>query len=52
MGTVYLLCPEATISPLHRAAVKSANDKLSAISNVLIYYDSAKFDAVVTRAKR
>jgi nitronate monooxygenase len=35
MGTAYLLCPEATISPLHRVAIKSANDKLSAISNVL-----------------
>jgi nitronate monooxygenase len=35
MGTAYLLCPEATISALHRAAIKSANDRLSAISNVL-----------------
>jgi nitronate monooxygenase len=35
MGTAYLLCPEATISPLHRAAIKSANDKPSAITNVL-----------------
>ena len=35
MGTAYLLCPEATISALHRAALKSANDQLSAISNVL-----------------
>jgi nitronate monooxygenase len=35
MGTAYLLCPEATISALHRAAIQSANDKLSAISNVL-----------------
>jgi nitronate monooxygenase len=35
MGTAYLLCPEATISSLHRAAIKSAKDKLSAISNVL-----------------
>jgi nitronate monooxygenase len=35
MGTAYLLCPEATISPLYRAAIKSANDKLTAISNVL-----------------
>jgi nitronate monooxygenase len=35
MGTAYLLCPEATISPLHRATIKSANDKLTAISNVL-----------------
>ena len=35
MGTAYLLCPEATTSALHRAAIKSAKDKLSAISNVL-----------------
>jgi nitronate monooxygenase len=35
MGTAYLLCPEATISALHRAAIKSAKDQLSAISNVL-----------------
>jgi nitronate monooxygenase len=35
MGTAYLLCPEARISALHRAAIKSAKDKLSAISNVL-----------------
>jgi len=35
MGTAYLLCPEARISPLHRAAIKSAKDKITAISNVL-----------------
>ena len=35
MGTAYLLCPEATISALHRAAIKSAKDQLSAVSNVL-----------------
>jgi nitronate monooxygenase len=35
MGTAYLLCPEATISTIHRAAIKSANGKPSAISNVL-----------------
>jgi nitronate monooxygenase len=35
LGTAYLLCPEATISPLHRAAIKSAKDGLSAITNVL-----------------
>jgi nitronate monooxygenase len=35
MGTAYLLCSEATISALHRAAIKSAKDKLSVISNVL-----------------
>jgi nitronate monooxygenase len=35
MGTAYLLCPEATISALHRAAIKTASDKLSTITNVL-----------------
>jgi nitronate monooxygenase len=35
MGTAYLLCPEARISAQHRAALKSARDKLTAISNVL-----------------
>src|SRR5271168_559203 len=35
MGTAYLLCPEAMTSPLHRAAIKAANDKLSVVSNVL-----------------
>jgi nitronate monooxygenase len=35
IGTAYLLCPEATISALHRAAIKSAKDQLSAISNVI-----------------
>jgi nitronate monooxygenase len=34
-GTAYLLCPEATTSALHRAAIKSAKDRLSAVSNVL-----------------
>jgi nitronate monooxygenase len=35
MGTAYLLCPEATISALHRAAIRSAKEQLSAISNVI-----------------
>ena len=35
MGTAYLLCSEATISTLHRAAIKSAKDRHSVISNVL-----------------
>jgi nitronate monooxygenase len=35
MGTAYLLCPEGRISAIHRAALKSAKDKLSTISNVL-----------------
>jgi nitronate monooxygenase len=35
MGTAYLLCPEARISAHHRAALKSAKDELTTISNVL-----------------
>jgi nitronate monooxygenase len=33
-GTAFLLCPEATISPLHRAALKSENASHTAITNV------------------
>jgi nitronate monooxygenase len=35
MGTAYLLCPEARISALHRAALKSARENVTAITNVL-----------------
>ena len=35
MGTAYLLCPEACISTHHRAAVKSARDNITAITNVM-----------------
>jgi nitronate monooxygenase len=35
MGTAYLQCPEATISPYERAALKSAKDNLTMVSNVL-----------------
>ena len=35
MGTAYLLCPEARISALHRAALKSARENSTAITNVL-----------------
>src|SRR5205085_2837979 len=35
MGTAYLLCPEARISSHHRAALKSARDKVTAMTNVL-----------------
>jgi len=35
MGTAYLLCPEALISTYHRAALRSARDNVSAITNVL-----------------
>ena len=34
IGTAYLLCPEATTSPMHRAALKSDAARLTAITNV------------------
>jgi nitronate monooxygenase len=34
IGTAYLLCPEATTSPLHRAALKSKRARLTALTNV------------------
>ncbi len=35
VGTAYLLCPEATTSPLHRAALKSEAARRTAVTNVL-----------------
>jgi nitronate monooxygenase len=34
IGTAYLLCPEATTSPLHRAALKSPDALVTACTNV------------------
>lgn len=34
IGTAYLLCPEATITPLHRAALKSDSARATALTNV------------------
>src|SRR4051794_13207 len=34
VGTAYLLCPEATTGPLHRAALKSAAARHTAVTNV------------------
>jgi nitronate monooxygenase len=34
IGTAYLLCPEARISPLYRQALKDAKDNETAITNV------------------
>jgi nitronate monooxygenase len=34
IGTAYLLCPEAQISPLYRRALKGARDNATAITNV------------------
>ena len=34
IGTAYLSCPEATTSPIHRAALKSARDDATVLTNV------------------
>jgi len=34
IGTAYLLCPEATTSPVHRAALKNAADRHTALTNL------------------
>ncbi|MBV9157997.1 MAG: nitronate monooxygenase [Acidobacteriaceae bacterium] len=34
MGTAYLLCPEVTITPLHRAALKSEAARRTALTNL------------------
>jgi nitronate monooxygenase len=34
MGTVYLLCPESTISPAHRKAVRNSKDDSTVLTNV------------------
>lgn len=35
IGTAYMLCPESTITPLHRAALKSDAARHTAITNVI-----------------
>ena len=34
IGTAYLLCPEATTTPIHRAALKSEAARVTAVTNV------------------
>lgn len=34
IGTAYLFCPEATITPLHRAALRAAKDDSTAVTNL------------------
>jgi nitronate monooxygenase len=34
IGTAYLFCPEARVSPLHRAALREAKDNTTALTNV------------------
>jgi nitronate monooxygenase len=35
IGTAYLMCPEAKITPVHRAALKRAKDSETALTNVM-----------------
>src|SRR5262249_2518925 len=34
IGTAYLFCPEAKVSPLHRAALRDAKDNGTALTNI------------------
>ncbi len=34
MGTAYLFCPEAKVSPIHRQALRSAKDNQTTLTNV------------------
>ena len=34
VGTAYLLCPEATTTPMHRAALRSASARHTALTNL------------------
>src|SRR5262249_15625131 len=49
IGTAYLHCPEAQISPLHRQALKSARDNQTAITNVFTGHPAR---AIVNRIVR
>jgi nitronate monooxygenase len=49
MGTAYLLCPEASISKLYRAALKSAREKPSVVTNVLTGLPARVFENRITR---
>jgi nitronate monooxygenase len=49
IGTAFLLTPEATISPLYRAALKAARDDGTALTNV---FTGRPARAIVNRAVR
>lgn len=49
VGTAYLLCPEATTNPLHRAALKSAAARATAVTNV---FTGRPARAIVNRLMR
>ena len=49
VGTAYLLCPECTTSPVHRAALKSESSRVTAITNV---FSGRPARGIVNRAVR
>jgi nitronate monooxygenase len=49
IGTAYLLCPEATTSPVHRAALKSDASRVTAITNI---FSGRPARSIVTRLMR
>ena len=49
IGTAYLFCPEANVSPLHRAALRSARDGDMALTNV---FTGRPARGIVTRLMR
>jgi nitronate monooxygenase len=49
IGTAYLLCPEATIRPVHREALRSAHENETALTNV---FTGRPARAIVNRAVR
>lgn len=49
VGTAYLLCPECTTSPLHRAALKSDASRVTALTNV---FSGRPARGIVNRAMR
>jgi nitronate monooxygenase len=49
IGTAYLFCPEARITPLHRAALRAARDNTTALTNV---FTGRPARGIVNRAMR
>jgi nitronate monooxygenase len=49
IGTAYLFCPEARITPMHRAALRNAKDNATALTNV---FTGRPARGIVNRAMR
>jgi nitronate monooxygenase len=49
IGTAYLLCPEATTSPVHRATLKAKNARLTTLTNI---FSGRPARAIVNRLVR